>query len=101
MNQERIKAMKSKSKAKKTKTYKYDFSFNFRVYEYPTHGGFGIHETHYKGKRIIWVEDRPQSIVGWTAKELRAEVRNRALALKAPVLKWSRYCSDKGWKWGE
>ena len=72
-------------KKKKTKTYKYDFSFNFRVYEYPKHGGFGIHETHYKGKRIIWVDGNPQSIVGWTPQELRAELRNRAAALKADI----------------
>ena len=61
MNQERIKAMKSKSKAKKTKTYKYDFSFNFRVYEYPTHGGFGIHDLGQHSVFMLLTEYPPGS----------------------------------------
>ena len=76
----------------KTKTYKNTFSFNFRILKYPPlmGDGFGIHEVHYKGKKIVWIDDT-QSLYGNDHGELRRELNNRKMAFQSPVLDYSKY----------
>lgn len=80
------------NKQMKTKTYKYDFSFNFRVLKYPAlmGDGFGIHEVHYEGKKIVYIHDT-QSLVGNDIAELGRELNNRKKAFQSPVLDYSKY----------
>ena len=76
----------------KTKTYKNPFTFNFRILKYPPlmGDGFGIHEVHYEGKKIVWINDT-QSLYGNDHGELRRELNNRKKAFQSPVLDYSKY----------
>lgn len=52
--------------------------------------GFGIHEVHYEGSKIVWINDT-QSLYGNDLGELRRELNNRKKALDCPILDYSKY----------